>query len=212
MLVEVVYEIVNGMCGMKRDIVLHLCCWTWNQCKKNEIKAIIGMCEEHYLWKGHRSFLKKKPFGFKNYLIILQNRHSVDGIVNKTTELLDKKFEMLIFKNTCSTDPNQIYIIRQQMYDDDGRFIDAELASVQTSMDLAVTRVSTKRSNIRHGLIKLQSYFENLSEKESKLPFYECVITFVGRLGEYILTQSFSNDDGGICELYKNLIASILDQ
>ncbi|GHT90691.1 hypothetical protein FACS1894122_01610 [Alphaproteobacteria bacterium] len=50
------HEIVNGLSGMQRDIVLRLCDLLWNQ--PGAIKNIIGMCDEHYPWKGHSYFVK----------------------------------------------------------------------------------------------------------------------------------------------------------
>lgn len=56
-------EIVNGLSGMKRDIILRMCRLLWN--KPHMIKPIIGMCKEHFQWKIHSHFVKSRPTYFK---------------------------------------------------------------------------------------------------------------------------------------------------
>lgn len=47
------------MSGMLRDIILRLCILLWH--RNDEIKAIIGMCDEHYEWKSNNFFLEGRP-------------------------------------------------------------------------------------------------------------------------------------------------------
>lgn len=53
------YEIPNGLSGMKRDVILHLCNFFWYNLKK--IKNIIGICFEHFFWIRHRLFVENRP-------------------------------------------------------------------------------------------------------------------------------------------------------
>lgn len=50
------FEVWNGFCGMKRDIVLRLCNLLFY--RNHLIRMIIGMCKEHFLWKSHAYFRK----------------------------------------------------------------------------------------------------------------------------------------------------------
>lgn len=50
---------VNGLTKMQRDIFLRLCKIMWN--KGDEIRSVIGMCGEHYLWKSHSFFMSERP-------------------------------------------------------------------------------------------------------------------------------------------------------
>lgn len=63
---EFIYNITNGLLGMKRDIILKLCKMMWS--KDNNVKIIVGMCREHFIWNKHPSFLKNRPFNFANLL------------------------------------------------------------------------------------------------------------------------------------------------
>lgn len=58
--VDVPFEVLNGLCGMKRDIILRLCGMVWSDNEK--VKGIIGMCREHFTWKQHLIFIKNRPF------------------------------------------------------------------------------------------------------------------------------------------------------
>lgn len=60
-MVDVVYEISNGMTGLQRNIFLCLCNLLWYGCKDEGIRMVVGMCEQHYHWKNHSLFLKVKP-------------------------------------------------------------------------------------------------------------------------------------------------------
>lgn len=53
------YAVTNGLCGMKRDVVLKLCRLMWYN--KEKIVVMIGMCEEHFIWKEHHFFMKSRP-------------------------------------------------------------------------------------------------------------------------------------------------------
>lgn len=53
------YEIVNGLSGMQRDVILRLCVQLWN--KLDVIKAIFGVCGTYQVWKKHSYFSKRIP-------------------------------------------------------------------------------------------------------------------------------------------------------
>lgn len=57
--IDVVYDVVNGLSGVQRDIILRLCALFWN--KSDEIKSIIGMCKEHFDWKNRSFFVNSRP-------------------------------------------------------------------------------------------------------------------------------------------------------
>lgn len=57
-LVDFCYEIVNGMCGMQRNVVLRLVDLMQN--KRSKIQAVIGMSQEHFILKTHRHFIRSR--------------------------------------------------------------------------------------------------------------------------------------------------------
>lgn len=59
LIVDFSYEIVNGLSGMQRDIVLRLCCLCWFE--DDKIRSIFGMCGKYYQWKRHRFFVNNRP-------------------------------------------------------------------------------------------------------------------------------------------------------
>lgn len=61
MMIETSFQIVNGFCGMKRDVILRLCILMKNP---QNIREVMGMCEEHFSWKNRSYFLngRKKHF------------------------------------------------------------------------------------------------------------------------------------------------------
>lgn len=50
---------INGFFGMQRDVVLRLCILLWD--RVYEIRQIIGMCSQSYIWKKHPYFLENRP-------------------------------------------------------------------------------------------------------------------------------------------------------
>lgn len=74
-----------------------------------------------------------------------------------------------------------------KIYDEDGQFLDPELASVQTSIDLAMTRENTKAANVNDALRKLQEYCEAKGARITESPaFYECLTRLDECLGAFI--------------------------
>lgn len=57
--VDLGFEVNNGMLGMLRDTVLHLCCLLWH--KDDDVRLIIGTCGECYHWKTHNYFIHGRP-------------------------------------------------------------------------------------------------------------------------------------------------------
>lgn len=57
------FEVQNGMSGMMRDVIIHLCA----MCNSSlNIRTIIGMCMEYYTWINHSYFKKiRAAVGFK---------------------------------------------------------------------------------------------------------------------------------------------------
>lgn len=49
--VDIAFEVENGLSGMKRDIVLHLC-QVMNLKGDQVVRVLIGMCQEHVRWKS----------------------------------------------------------------------------------------------------------------------------------------------------------------
>lgn len=58
--VDVAFEVLNGLCGMKRNVIVRLCGVVWSDDKK--VKGIIGICGEHLTWRQHLYFIKSRPF------------------------------------------------------------------------------------------------------------------------------------------------------
>lgn len=62
--VESIYDIKNGLCGMKRDVLLHLFRVIEKRSemsyamKDRSIRSIVGICEEHIKWITHPYFLE----------------------------------------------------------------------------------------------------------------------------------------------------------
>lgn len=52
--VELWYEIENGMAGMMRDVILRLCSLMYF--KVHNVRVVVGMSKEHFLWKSHMNF------------------------------------------------------------------------------------------------------------------------------------------------------------
>lgn len=57
--VEAVYEIPNGIVGMKRSVFLRLCDVMSE--RQGSITAMVGMCGEHYEWRTHPIFTRNRP-------------------------------------------------------------------------------------------------------------------------------------------------------
>lgn len=57
--VDMAYDVPNGLTGMLRDIVLKICTLLWY--KSSFVRQIIGMSEQHYVWKTHSSFVNSRP-------------------------------------------------------------------------------------------------------------------------------------------------------
>lgn len=55
------YDVFNGLCGLKRDILLCICEMFWY--KTDLIRKVIGLCKDHYPWKKHLYFRKSRPMG-----------------------------------------------------------------------------------------------------------------------------------------------------
>lgn len=53
------FEVVNGLPGVKRNVLLHLTWLLWF--KTDQIRLIIGMCCEHFQLKTHSLFILKRP-------------------------------------------------------------------------------------------------------------------------------------------------------
>lgn len=53
------YEVVDGMNGMQRDIILRICRLLWD--KSSQIREIIGMCEKYFSWRFHSYFFEGRP-------------------------------------------------------------------------------------------------------------------------------------------------------
>lgn len=53
------FEVQNGFLGMKRDVILRLFNFLWDDSCK--VKMTVGMCEEHCVWIKHSYFLENKP-------------------------------------------------------------------------------------------------------------------------------------------------------
>lgn len=81
------FEILNGLSGMQRDIVLHLCNLFFDRIEK--VRAIFGISEEHYSWRKHSIFLRGRPIRLPVYF--RQNRMLVFGIKSSP----DGKFHTL---------------------------------------------------------------------------------------------------------------------
>lgn len=62
--VNVYFEVVNGLSGMMRDVVIRICKVITRRpkmdriTKDRSIRAVIGMCQEHHTWKIHSSFTR----------------------------------------------------------------------------------------------------------------------------------------------------------
>lgn len=78
----------------------------------------------------------------------------------------------------------------RKIYDEDGQFIDPALASVQTSIDLAMTRPHTKRANVIDALNELEAYRKKIECQNLTAPpaFYECLTRLDECLGAFIKT------------------------
>lgn len=57
--IESMYHVTNGLSGMKRDIIFRLCTLMWNDIEN--IRMIVGLCNEHFIWKKHLFFLRNRP-------------------------------------------------------------------------------------------------------------------------------------------------------
>lgn len=53
------FEIVNGLTGMNRDIIIQICKLFWYSPSK--IRTIVGMSAEHYSWRKHIYFINSRP-------------------------------------------------------------------------------------------------------------------------------------------------------
>lgn len=58
------YEVVNGFFGMNRNVILRICGMLFYHC--NEIRAIMGMCEENYQWRKNSFFVKGRTINFSS--------------------------------------------------------------------------------------------------------------------------------------------------
>lgn len=54
-----IFQVQNGMSGMLRDCIL-LVCGIMKLCD-DKVKAVIGMCVEHFMWKNHQNFMLARP-------------------------------------------------------------------------------------------------------------------------------------------------------
>lgn len=105
------YEVVNGFTGMKRDITLRLCVLLWY--KITDIRAIFGICREHYLWKSHSHFVMGRPKG-----IPVSIRHNPEGgfIITEAPTgphcLFSTIFRRTLFLNTPITEGVFHWVVR----------------------------------------------------------------------------------------------------
>lgn len=57
------FEVLNGLTGMNRDVILHLCIFLkYKHC----IKSIFGISQEYLVWKNHHYFVNHR----KNYMAV----------------------------------------------------------------------------------------------------------------------------------------------
>lgn len=50
------YNVPNGLCGIGRNVILRLCFIAGTDGRK--VKALLGMCVDHFLWKNHNYFTR----------------------------------------------------------------------------------------------------------------------------------------------------------
>jgi glycosyltransferase involved in cell wall biosynthesis len=67
----------TGFLEMKRDIMLRLIPY-FHTCRKQKIKAVIGLCGETYWWKNHYLFEESKKDNY-SFRILLSNSKMVYG-------------------------------------------------------------------------------------------------------------------------------------
>lgn len=57
--VDIAYDVINGLKGIGRDVFLRLCQLLWYML--DEIKGLIGMCSKCYSWRKHLYFILGRP-------------------------------------------------------------------------------------------------------------------------------------------------------
>lgn len=66
-MVPEMYGVVNGFSGLLRDIILQIAHLLWFNTKA--LRAMFGMCQNHYLWGVHKFFLKQ-PINLNANLLV----------------------------------------------------------------------------------------------------------------------------------------------
>lgn len=74
--VDSTYEVMNGLSGMQRNVILRLCCLP--QIGNDEVRTLIGTCQQHYVWKKHPFFLSARPQNLSMVMISNPNGGDYD--------------------------------------------------------------------------------------------------------------------------------------
>lgn len=118
--VEGTFQVVNGLSGMLRDVLIRLCHVMEKQNgvglkeKDLKIRVIIGLCQEHAMWKTHHYFVNTRiqyvnpPAAFipnpQGGCTLLHTRSggqcTVDGAFDFRVVFLDKRIDEGIYKWT----------------------------------------------------------------------------------------------------------------
>lgn len=89
--VDDAYEVKNGMSGMMRDVIIHLCGLMNSELDK--VKTIIGMCDEHTKWVKHTFFMRiRETCVLNNFFQIPENRKYSLSPISRTALAWQKKY------------------------------------------------------------------------------------------------------------------------
>lgn len=99
LIVDSSFEVMNGLSGLQRDIIIKLCWIIWSEEKK--IRMIFAVCGEYFEWRRSKDFIKARPLG----IVISLRPNPVDGcaIDNTPLELSSEKPHYKFTTDECRT-------------------------------------------------------------------------------------------------------------